>query len=86
MLQSKQFQGYLRGTQMALTPEFINCCVIKVEIESVPCAVNQLCHLVRDLMLDAEQPFPLLSVALRHFEGDAVLLLCPMCEHFKYRT
>lgn len=35
---------------MALTSEFINCCVIKVETESVPCVVNQLCHLVKGLM------------------------------------
>lgn len=70
---------------MALTSEFINCSVIKVETESASCVANQLCHLVKGLMLDAKQPFLLPSVALRNFEGDiAVKFLCPTYKHLKY--
>lgn len=58
---------------MALTSEFINCCVIKVETESRLCVANQLCHLVKALMPIAKQPFLLPSVALCNFEGDAVI-------------
>lgn len=69
---------------MALTSEFSNCCVIKAESESAPRVVNQLCHLVKGLVPIANQRFLLPSVALRHFEGDAVMLLHLMDKHLKY--
>jgi len=69
---------------MALTSKFLYCCVVKVETESVRSVVNHSCHLVKGLVLTAEHPFLLRSVAVRKFEGDADMLLYLMYKHLKY--